>query len=152
MVRGGVSVLGKLHVIWGKDAPLQGAVVQPTCVRGVCREKDGVCRTCGRPTAVPVVTPAAPSLHCLPGGPDTAGARGASVPDPVSLEQSPAHRVSTARCWGPRCLSPLSFRALSACPLAMWKPPSSPPTPCFPPWFIQPHYKLTSLIDTLERI
>lgn len=54
-------------------------------------------------------------------------------------------------------MSPLSFRALSACPLApcplaMWKPPSSPPTPCFPPWFIRPHYKLTSLIDTLERI
>lgn len=139
MVRGGVSVLGKFHVIWGKDAPLQGAVVQPTCDRGVCREKDGVCRTCGRPTAVPVVTPAAPSLHCLPGGPDTAGARGASVPDPVSLEQSPAHRVSTARCWGPRRLSPLSFRALSACPLvpsalAMPAPVEapSPPHPVLP--------------------
>lgn len=137
MVRGGVSVLGKLHVIWGKDAPLQGAVVQPTCVRGVCRGKDGVCRTWGRPTAVPAVTPAAPSPHCLPGGTQHCGCQRGLGAGPREPEQSPAHRVSTARCWGPRCPSPLSFRALSACPLApcplaMWKSPSSPPDPVLP--------------------
>lgn len=52
LVRGGVAVLGKLRVIWGKDTPLQGAVVQPMCVRGVCREK-GMVTPHGRPRGNP---------------------------------------------------------------------------------------------------
>lgn len=148
-----MAVLGKLRVIWGKkrhcSSVSDGMVAY---IKGVCSAGNKKTREMwlvlpvGMPPAAITGKPAAAFSGLEWGGglsaplamaPDTVCTRGGSVPGSASPEQCLVPRVSPEHVLGPYCysvmlcvaVSPLSFRALRACPLA----------PCpgggeLPPW------------------